>query len=57
VTFSEFALANPSAWAFIRPMLEENGGWAAFITTPRFREPRPLKPARVTGPCPSLNKA
>jgi phage terminase large subunit len=35
VTFSEFALANPSAWAFIRPMLEENGGWAAFITTPR----------------------
>ena len=35
VTFSEFALANPSAWGFIRPMVEENGGWAAFITTPR----------------------
>lgn len=35
VTFSEFALANPSAWAFIRPMLLENEGWAAFITTPR----------------------
>jgi hypothetical protein len=35
VTFSEFALANPSAWAYIRPMLEENNGWAAFITTPR----------------------
>lgn len=35
VTFSEFALANPSAWGYIRPMLEENGGWAAFITTPR----------------------
>ena len=35
VTFSEFALANPSAWGFIRPMLEENDGWAAFITTPR----------------------
>jgi len=35
VTFSEFALANPGAWAYIRPMLEENGGWAAFITTPR----------------------
>lgn len=37
VTFSEFALANPSAWAYIRPMVEENGGWAAFITTPRGR--------------------
>jgi hypothetical protein len=35
VTFSEWALANPSAWAYIRPMLVENGGWAAFITTPR----------------------
>jgi phage terminase large subunit len=37
VTFSEFALANPSAWGYIRPMLEENDGWAAFITTPRGR--------------------
>lgn len=37
VTFSEWALANPSAWAYIRPMLEENDGWAAFITTPRGR--------------------
>lgn len=35
VTFSEWALANPSAWAYIRPMLEENNGAAAFITTPR----------------------
>lgn len=35
VTFSEFALANPSAWGYIRPMVEENNGWAAFITTPR----------------------
>lgn len=35
VTFSEWALANPSAWGYIRPMVEENGGWAAFITTPR----------------------
>lgn len=34
---SEWALANPSAWAYIRPMLEENNGWAAFITTPRGR--------------------
>ena len=35
VTFSEWALCNPSAWGYIRPMVEENGGWAAFITTPR----------------------
>ena len=35
VVFSEWALANPSAWAYIRPMVEENDGWAAFITTPR----------------------
>lgn len=37
VTFSEFALANPSAWGYIRPMIEENAGWAAFISTPRGR--------------------
>ncbi len=35
IGYSEWALANPSAWAYHRPMLEENGGWAAFITTPR----------------------
>lgn len=35
VVFSEWALANPSAWGHIRPMIEENKGWAAFITTPR----------------------
>lgn len=35
VTYSEWALANPSAWAYHRPMLQENNGWAAFITTPR----------------------
>lgn len=37
VVFSEWALANPSSWAYIRPMLEENNGWALFITTPRGR--------------------
>jgi hypothetical protein len=37
ITYSEFALSNPSAWAYHRPMLEENDGWAAFITTPRGR--------------------
>jgi phage terminase large subunit len=35
IVYSEWALANPSAWAYHRPMLEENGGWAVFITTPR----------------------
>ena len=35
ITYSEWALANPSAWAYHRPMLEENDGWATFISTPR----------------------
>ena len=35
VVFSEYALANPAAWDFIRPILLENGGWAVFIYTPR----------------------
>jgi phage terminase large subunit len=35
VVFSEWALADPNAWAFLRPILLENGGWAMFITTPR----------------------
>ena len=37
IAYSEWALANPSAWAYHRPMIEENNGWAAFITTPRGR--------------------
>jgi hypothetical protein len=37
VTFSEFALAKPQAWEYIRPILMENNGWAAFISTPRGR--------------------
>ena len=35
VVFSEWPLAKPSAWAFIRPILLENGGWAIFNGTPR----------------------
>ena len=35
VTFSEFALSKPASWNYVRPMLTANGGWAAFITTPR----------------------
>ena len=33
--FSEFALQNPRAWDFIRPILLENNGWAIFLYTPR----------------------
>jgi hypothetical protein len=33
--FSEYALQNPKAWDFIRPILRENGGWAIFNYTPR----------------------
>lgn len=37
VTFSEYALSNPLAWGYLRPILLENNGWALFITTPRGR--------------------
>jgi len=37
IVYSEWALANPSAWAYHRPMVEENNGWATFISTPRGR--------------------
>lgn len=33
--FSEYALQNPVAWDYIRPILAENGGWAIFNYTPR----------------------
>ncbi len=33
--FSEFALQDPMAWGYIRPILAENGGWAIFPYTPR----------------------
>lgn len=33
--FSEYALQNPRAWDYIRPILLENGGWAVFNFTPR----------------------
>ena len=35
VVFSEYSVADPRAWDFIRPILAENGGWAIFIYTPR----------------------
>ncbi len=35
IVFSEYALANPAAYAFFRPILLENQGWATFVSTPR----------------------
>lgn len=37
VVFSEYSLADPAAWDYVRPILAENGGWAVFIFTPRGR--------------------
>jgi phage terminase large subunit len=35
LVFSEAAITDPRAWSFFRPILAANGGWAAFISTPR----------------------
>ncbi len=35
ITYSEWALANPAARAYLRPIIANNGGWEFFITTPR----------------------
>lgn len=37
VVFSEWALCDPRAWDYIRPIIRENGGWCLFITTYRGR--------------------
>lgn len=37
VVFSEYALQDPAAWDYIRPILKVNGGVAIFISTPRGR--------------------
>jgi phage terminase large subunit len=37
VVFSEWALAKPDCWTYIRPILAENAGWALFLWTPRGR--------------------
>jgi hypothetical protein len=37
VYFSEWALADPQAVAMLRPIVEENGGFFRFFTTPRGR--------------------
>ncbi len=35
IVYSEWALSNPSARAYLRPILAENNGWQVAITTPR----------------------
>jgi hypothetical protein len=37
VVFSEYAISNPAAYNFVRPILAENRGWALFPYTPRGR--------------------
>jgi hypothetical protein len=37
LTFSEWALCDPAAWDYFRPILLENKGWVRFITTLRGR--------------------
>jgi phage terminase large subunit len=35
IIFSEYALQSPSAWEYLRPILDVNKGYALFISTPR----------------------
>lgn len=35
ITYSEWALANPSVRGYLRPIIAENRGWQLFIGTPR----------------------
>jgi hypothetical protein len=35
IVFSEYALQDPRAYQFLRPILLANDGWAMFISTPR----------------------
>jgi phage terminase large subunit len=37
IVFSEWSRANPAAWAYLAPILAENDGWAAFVSTPLGR--------------------
>jgi phage terminase large subunit len=37
IVYSEWALANPSARAYLRPIIAENQGWELFLYTPRGR--------------------
>lgn len=35
IVLSEYAIQDPKAWEYLRPILAENGGWAIFQGTPR----------------------
>jgi len=35
LVLSEYALSNPSAWAYLMPIFEENNGWVIFNSTTR----------------------
>lgn len=35
VVFSEYALCKPEAWGYLKPILDENKGWAIFNSTVR----------------------
>lgn len=35
LVISEWSLADPTAWAYLSPILAENGGWALFLYTSR----------------------
>jgi len=37
LVFSEWPLCDPAAWAYLMPIMEENGGWVIFNGTPRGR--------------------
>ena len=37
ITYSEWALANPNARAYLRPIVLENNGWQLFVTSARGR--------------------
>ena len=38
VVFSEWSLMDPMAYDFVKPILAANGGWCAFIYTPRGKQ-------------------
>lgn len=35
IVFSEYALSDPQSWDYLKPILEENNGWAIFNSTVR----------------------
>lgn len=35
IVFSEYALSDPASWDYLKPILEENNGWAVFNSTVR----------------------